>query len=275
MADFLGLEVTADEPIAGLSAALEREPSAAPERRIELLTAAAAAQGVGAPAGRGPEVWRTVMDTLLRRKVMQVLGPFEVPTHWMCFHVPPGGKGQLKVTNTAGSEYGLKLKAVGSGWGSGRNLKLTVNRDFLERTRCLRVSLALQARVTLYEGGVPPRADVLGVAGLSIDELAECPDCSGENERRGAMVVPSGEWIDLRGDPLGYTVETALELADHSDLSLSAPFAVPGLNVQIGIECTRRSQLNCSTRYVLPGGHRYRPSTSYGEPADLPYWRCE
>jgi hypothetical protein len=275
MGDFFGLEVMADEPIAGLSATLERESAASTERRIQLLAEAAAAQGVGAPAGRGPNVWHTVVDTLLRRRVMKELGPFEVPIHWMCFHVPPAGKGQLKVANQTGSEYGLKLRAVGSGWGSGRDLKLNVTRDFQERTHCLRIGLAMQTLVTLYEGAVPPRADVLGVGGLAVEELAECPDCSGENERRGAMVIPSGEWIDLRRDPMGQTVETSLELVDKSDLNLSVPFTLPGLTVQVGIDWSRRSQLNCSTKYVLPGGRRYCPSTSYGEPPNLPYWRCE
>jgi hypothetical protein len=276
MGDFSGLAVMADEPIAGLSEALEREPAASPERHIQLLAEAAAAQGVGAPAARGlPQVWQTVVDTLLRRRVMKALGPFEVPIHWMDFHVPPGGKGQLKVANKTGSEYGLKLKAVGSGWGSGRGVTLNVNRDFQDRTHCLRVALALQTRVTVYEGDVPPRADVLGVAGLAVEELAQCPDCLGENEQRGAMVIPAGEWIDLRRDPLGQTVETSLELVDKSDLNLSVPFTLPGLNAQIGIDWSRRSQLNCSTKYVFPGGRRYRPSASYGEPPDLPYWRWE
>ena len=96
-----------------------------------------------------------------------------------------------------------------------------------------------------------------------------------ENERLGAMVVPAGEWIDLRRDPMGQTVKESLELADTSDIDLSVPFTVPGLNVQIGIEWSRRSQISCSTTYALPGGRRYRPSAAYGEPRDLPFWRWE
>jgi hypothetical protein len=276
MADFSGLTIASDETIIGLSDSLASEPAASAERRVEVLAEAAAAQGVGAPAPRGAnDVWRRILDTLLQRRPAEVVGPFEVPTHWMCFHVPPRGKGHLKVANKSGSDYGLKLKAVGTGWGSGRSVTLNVSRDFGERKCCLRIALALQTRVTLYEGEVPPRADVLGVAGLAVEELAPCPDCSGENERRGAMVTPAGEWIDLRRDPMGQTVETSLELVDKSDLNLSVPFTIPGLNVQIGIDWARRSQLNCTTKYVLPGGYRYRPSASYGEPADLPYWRWE
>ena len=276
MADLSGLQLLADDALPGLSDAFDREPGANLERRLALLAEAAAAQGVGAPAARGlPQVWNAVVDTLLRRRAVQTLGPFEVPTHWMSFHVPPGGKGHLKVANKTGTDYGLKLKAVGSGWGSGRGVTLNVARDFQERTRCLRVALALQTRVTVFEGGVPPRADVLGLAGLAVEELAECPDCNGENERQGAMVEPAGEWIDLRRDPTGQTLDTTLELVDKNELNLSVPFTLPGLNLQIGVDWSRRAQLTCSTKYVFPGGHRYRPSATYDGPADLPYWRWE
>jgi|688.fasta_scaffold53388_4 hypothetical protein len=276
MADLFGLQLVTDEALPGLSEAFDREPGADLERRLTLLAEAAATQGVGAPAARGlPQVWTAVVDTLLRRRALQTLGPFEVPTHWISFHVPPGGKGQLKVANKTGAEFGLKLKAVGSGWGSGRVVTLNVNRDFQERTHCLRVALALSTRVTMFEGDLPPRADVLGIAGIVVEELATCPDCSGANELQGAMVAPAGEWIDLRNDPTGQTLETLLELGGNSDLNLSMPFKLPGLDVQIGIDWTLQSQLSFSTKYVFPGGRRYRPSSSYGEPDDLPYWRWE
>jgi hypothetical protein len=116
---------------------------------------------------------------------------------------------------------------------------------------------------------------VLGIAGIVVEELATCPDCSGANELQGAMVAPAGEWIDLRNDPTGQTLETLLELGGNSDLNLSMPFKLPGLDVQIGIDWTLQSQLSFSTKYVFPGGRRYRPSSSYGEPDDLPYWRWE
>lgn len=275
MADFSGLQLVADEAVPGISEAFDREPGANPERRVALMAEAAAMQGVGVPAERGSTLWNVVVDTLMRRRPLQILGPFEVSTHWMSFHVPPGGKGQLKVANKCGSEFGLKLKAVGSGWGSGRSFTLNVNRDFQERTRCLRVALVLSTRVTVFEGGVPPRADVLGVAGLAVNELASCPDCSGANEQHGALVTPAGEWIDLRADPTGLTLETLRELEYKSELNLSAPFKLPGLDVQIGIEWSRRAQLSCHTKYVFLGGRRYRPSATYLEPEDLPYWRWE
>jgi hypothetical protein len=276
VADSSGLSVTSDEPIAGLSEAVVRVPGGAPKDYVQVLAEAAAAQGVGVPAARGlPDVWNAVVDTILRRRVSKEIGPFEVPTPWMCFHVPPGGTGRLKIGNGKGSAFGIKLKAVGSGWGSGRSMTLAVSRDFQERTCCIRIALALNTRVTVYEGDLSPRADVLGVAGLSVEELAACPDCSGESERLGAMVVPAGEWIDLRHDSKGQTMETLLELADKSDLDLSVPFSVPGVDLQIGIEWCRRSQVSCMTTYVLPGGRCYRPSTAYGEPQDLPFWRWE
>jgi len=277
MGDFNGIVIATEETITALSEVLDREPAASPERCITLLTEAAAAQGLGAPMDRGlPEVWHTVVETLRRRKVRQMLGPFEVPTQWMSFHVPPGGKGQLKLANKTGSEYGLKLKAVGCGWGSGHGITVNINRDFQERARCIHVALALQTRVTLYEGDVLPRADVLGVAGLTVEEWAECPDCSGIKEHQGAaMVEPAGEWIDLRRDPTGQTVEITTELVDKDELNLSMPFKLPNMDVQIGIDWSRRAQLTCSTKYQFPGGRRYRPCASYGEPADLPYWRWE
>lgn len=276
MGDVSGLTVIRDEPIAGLSDALERVPAGAPQDYLRVLAEAAAAQGVGAPAARGlPEVWSAVVETIRRRRPLKEIGPFEVPTPWLSFHVPPGGTGHLKIGNSKASEFGIKFKAVGSGWGSGRSLTVEVSRDFQERTRCIRIALALNTRVRVYEGDVPPRADVLGVAGLSVEELDACPDCSGENERLGAMVVPAGEWIDLRRDPKGQTVQESLELADTSDIDLSVPFTVPGLNVQTGVEWSRRSQVSCSTTYALPGGRRYRPSAAYGEPRDLPFWRWE
>ncbi|WP_174962314.1 hypothetical protein [Burkholderia ubonensis] len=47
MGDFSGLKLTTDEAIDGLAAVMDREPAASPERRIDLLTEAAAAQAGG------------------------------------------------------------------------------------------------------------------------------------------------------------------------------------------------------------------------------------
>lgn len=276
MSDSTGLQIVADEPIAGLSDAVERTAGAAPHDRVHALAEAAAAQGVGAPAARGlPDVWNAIVETVLGRRVLRRVDAIEVPVPWMRLHAPTGGTARLKVATTTGSSSGLSFKAVGSGWGSGRSLTLSVNRDFHERNCCMAVVLALRARVTVYEGDVAPRTDVLGVAGLSVEEFRTCPDCSGEHEQQGAMVVPAGEWIDLRRDTAGQTFETTIELSDTSDVDVSIPFTVPGLDPQIGIEFRRRSHVSCTTTYVLPGGRRYRPSAAYGEPADLPFWRCD
>lgn len=277
MGDLSGLVVSSARNIPGLAETFDREPEASRERRVALLVEAAAEQGVGVPTStRGlPDTWQRVVDVLLRRKVREVTGPFDVPTNWLSFHVPPAGKGQLRLSDKAGSAYGFKLKAVGSGWGSGQDLTISVNRDFQERVRCFQVTLALSTRVTLYEGDVPPRADVLGLSGMAVEEWLNCPDCSGLRESEGAMVAPSGEWIDLRGDNTGYIEETEVEIVDKGDLSLALPFQLPGMDVHIAIDCSRRSQLTCSARYEFPGGRRYQPCILHGEPPELPFWRWE
>lgn len=276
MGDLTGLTITSDETIPGLSDALERHPGASASRRIELLQSAASEQTIGAPADRGGPMWQAVVDVILRRRITQVLPPVEVPTDWIRFHVPPAGRGQLKLARAEAAEYGLKFKAVGCGWGSGKSTTLTVTRDFQQRTRCLRVALALQVRVTLYADGIPPRADVIGVGGLSVEELEVCPDCSGSSERSlSKMPVPAGEWIDLRKDPVGQAIQRTVELADPKDVSATIPFKLAAVGVEIGIDWSRRTQLTCDTQYFFPGNRRYRPMRSLNEPPDLPYWRSE
>jgi hypothetical protein len=270
-----GLRVIADEPIASLSDVVESRPSAPVDEMIELVAAHDIA--VGRPGDRAGlrDAWRAIVDKIRGRRTREVIDAIEVPVPWLSFHVPPSGKGHLKVSTRAGNDFGVKIKAVGSGWGTGRSVTLAVERDFQERDSCVRVVLSLRTRVTLYEGEVPPRADVLGVAGVAVTAVGYCPDCSGANEAAGAMVESAGEWIDLRGDPVGQTVSQVLEIVEKDSFEVSVGFKVPGIGTEIGIDWTRESSLSCDLRYFFPGGRRYQPKRTFGAPEDLPYWRWE
>jgi hypothetical protein len=276
MSDSAGLTVLANAPIEGLADVFDRARDESDERLRELLRETAGSRTVAVPVARGlPEVWHSIVDSLRRRRVRQRLTDIEVPAPWFSFHVPPHGKGQLKVANTSKSGVGLKLTAMGSGWGGGQAVSLTLNRDFQERDGCFAVSIALRTNVTLYEGDVPPRSDVVGIAGIAVSEWRTCPDCCPDSAPGSGMVVPAGEWIDLRRDSKGQRTEMTVELVDDRAANLSVPFKVPGADVEIGIEWSRSSSVTCSTSYLLPGGRRYRPCANHGQPPDLPFWRWE
>jgi hypothetical protein len=274
-----GLTILEDQPLEGLSEALETEKSASSERQIE-LAAKALARVPGSHGVRGlPDFWKSVIETIQSRRVREIQGPFDVPAHWFSFHVPADAKGQLQLSTKSGSKTGLKIKAAGTGWGSGRNITMTVDRDFGERVRCFRAALLLKTRVTLYEGDHPPRADVLSVSGLAISELNTCPDCSGENEHAGAMLETDGSWdnpiVDHSQDTVGETLERTLEIVEEQDVSLSLPFQIPGAKAEFGINWSRQTSMTCRVKYVFPGGHRFRACATTNEPNYLPYWRME
>jgi hypothetical protein len=278
MTDCGGLTIIEDRPLKGLSEILGSEPSASRQRQLE-LAAQAAAQPLGPQGVRGLSLWEAIIQAIQGRRVREVHGPFDVSAHWFSFHVPENAKGQLKMVTKAGFESALKIKAAGTGWGSGRSIAMTVDRDFQERVRCFRAALLLKTKVTLYEGDAPPRADVLSISGLGVYELDTCPDCSGENEQRGAIVETAGSWrepiIDHSRDSVGETLERTLDFVDQHDVSLSLPFQVPGAKVEVGINWTRTASMTCRVKYVFPGGRRYRACTAVDEPDYLPFWRME
>ena len=85
----------------------------------------------------------------------------------------------------------------------------------------------------------------------------------------------TGMYIGRIGDGSHYDDGCYILLKEVIDNAIDEFIMGAGREVQIGIDWSRRSQVNCNTKYVLPGGRRYRPSASYGEPADLPFWRWE
>jgi hypothetical protein len=271
-----GWAIVADEPLQGPSEIVESSPFASPEDLTVELRAAARANKIAEPGDRGGgEIWRSIIDAIRGRRVRSVEGPYEVPVSWLAFHVPPHGAGQLTVTTSSSSEYGLQLKAVGTGWGSGRSMKVNVSRDYHDRHQCFGIEIALSVRCTLYEDGSPSRTDVLSVAGQTVHEFRPCPFCGAMSESAGRIERPAGAWLDLTADSVGQVVEETIDIVDKNSFEASVPFKPPGIDTEIGVTWTRENNLTCQTRYTFPGGRRYRPYRELGRPVELPYWRWE
>jgi hypothetical protein len=275
MASTEGWAILVDEPLPGPSEIIEKSAGATSDHLIATLMAEAEKNKVAKPGDRGSAMWQSIIDAILGRRVDSVRGPYEVPVPWLSFHIPPEGVGQLSIATNDTADWGVQLKAVGTGWGSGRSVTIDVSRDYQERRRCFQVDVALSVQCTLYKDGYPPRTDVLSVAGQSLREFGKCPYCCPADERVSRMERSAGEWLDLTADTVGQVVEKTIEITDKRSIEASVPFKPPGLDTEIGVTWTRENRLTCRASYTFPPGRRYRPYMQFGRAADLPYWRWE
>jgi hypothetical protein len=271
-----GLEVLADDPVEGAADFINKRENVKMEELSETLRSHVLQNDIAVPGARGPlETFRRIAEKIRGRTLVKDLGVHEFTINWLTFHVPPGGKGALQITNSAESQFGFRLAMVGLGFGSGRRITLSVNQNFGERNTCLLLSQRAQAKVLAYASSNSQepdelQVDILKVLSLYTIALSECPDCQGPDDT--LMIEQSGPAIDLTQDPVGQRHEEKFSLTDDSELELGLPLPIP-LQLTPSVALSRSVRLSVEVRYEFPGGYCFTPFRKLTGWEDFQFWR--
>ncbi|GAA1773082.1 hypothetical protein [Nonomuraea bangladeshensis] len=276
----MAVEIVEDSEVRGLADVFLQAGEADPARVAGSLREHALLEGLAMPAGRsGLDVFFWVAERLRGRTWVEDLGEHVVDVRWLSFHVPPGGDGQLLMRNSGDREYGMSLKILGSGWGSGREVKVSLTDDYGERDHCLDLVLDVAVRARSYVvGDGPPEicTTVLGARRVRLVSLTRCTLCGRPSEEFDPIGYELDDQlgVDLRADQAGARRSKTFELnaEDEYELGFSIGAADAG---KVGMTVRRSFQTACEVSYRFPGGWCFTPFRPAYSPADLPFWAVD
>jgi hypothetical protein len=271
-----GFEVLADDPIQGAASFVDQRKGMEMERLSEELRSHVLQNDIAVPGARGPiETFRHITERIRGRKFVKDLGIHEFDINWLTFHVPQGGKGTLKMANSAESRFGFRLSMVGLGFGSGRSTTISVNHDFGERNNCLVLFQRAQVQILAYSSKNSQEPDeiqlnILKLLSRGQTSLTTCADCLGLNDM--SMIEQAGQAIDLTKDPTGHSYKEKLSLAHDSEVELGLPLSLP-LQFTASVAVRRNIRIDAEVSYEFPGGYCFTPFRKLTGWEDLHFWR--
>jgi hypothetical protein len=234
------------------------------------------------PGGRGVvEVFVDLVNRLRGRKLEADLGEHDVDVEWLGFHVPPGGRGTLVLSNAGEQRVGLTLQVMGSGWGSGRAIKLSVEEDYGERADCMRLLLQVSLHATRYsmpDGRSEIATTVLRARRVRVVSVPGCPSCGQPAAEFNPVDYEIDEQlgIDLTADRAGAKRSRTFELAeeDEFDLGFTLPFGSVGSG-KLGLTARRAFSATCATTFEFPAGRSFTPFRDVSGRLQLPVWAVD
>lgn len=276
-----GIVVVDQWTIDGLAARYETLDSNAPAETIasELRSHAVEAQ-IPLPAGRGvAEGFAWVINILKNRQLIADLGEQPAAIDWLSLHVPPGGSASFHIQNSSKEKGGVSLRLLGTGFGSGVGVSLSVKEDFLERTRCARLSQHVNVRVRRFgtgSGAEEIETSVTAIRHMEVKPWDPCPMCGRRpDELDPFSYVQASGGIDLTHDDVGMKRSETIELSASYQADIGLEATIPGLGVagKIGISAGRDLELTCSMDYAFPPKSFFTPYRASGtQVVDLPFW---
>jgi hypothetical protein len=271
------VKVVADEPVIGVAdrvAALAGgEGDAADQLRRSL-----AADGLSLPVERGlPDVARRVIERLRGMTAVEELGEVDAAFEILGLHVPPAGKAALQLHNSTTAEHQVSITAVGSGFGGGRTLTLSVDEDIPERDRCMVMlqHVTLSVRRLTREGGPAAdpllRTDVVAWSNRELIGLPECPRCGSAGDDLDLLEFDEDEAnaLDLRSYDAAVTRHQSMTLEGRRKTDIGVEVAG---KAGAGFHLEKHTTISCTSSYTFPAGRWFLPYRHHGDTAALPYW---
>ncbi len=264
-----------DEPIPGIAQICEEHADADPAALAAVLQERTSTIDVGLPGARSSERFASIIEKIRGRTLLDDFGVHPFTVEWFAFHVPPGGKGRLKIKHTKVGDLSVGLKVVGLGFGAGRKLTLAVEDDYGERSSCLRLrrTFAGHFRAYQYRSGRPYiQVDVTQVLKDEQSSQSDCDLCCIGEARTEKGAAAAGITIDLTADPHGRTLSDVLTIEESKELDISLPLKFPNFDIAPGVAIKRDVSLVCSYGYTLPGGYSFTPYQETGGWTSFPFW---
>jgi hypothetical protein len=270
------LALLEDEPVVRLAERFGQLDGESSGAAAAALRDHALAEGLPLPGARGPlDTFAWIADRLRSRALVEDLGVHPVELEWLAFHVPPRGRGSLTVSEGVGGDGGLRLKVLGTGWGSGRAVRVDVKKEYGVRDRCMRIVHTLDAHVRTYRADgneLDVVVDVLRVGGAAVVPWETCPTCgvpaSSLNpvkfERRGAAT-------NLSGDDVGVKETTSVSLVVDDESSVGLSLALAGVSADASVSVRRTQNVACELVYEFAPGTHVIPFVRARDVA-LPFW---
>jgi hypothetical protein len=189
--------------------------------------------------------------------------------------------GALVMRNAGEQRVGLKLQVLGSGWGSGRAVKLSVAEDYGERRKCMRLLLQVTLHANRYatpDGRSEIATTVLGARRVRVVSVADCPFCGRPTGEFNPVAYEIDEQlgIDLTSDHLGAKRSRTFQLTgeDELELGIALPLESRGTG-KVGLTTRRGFSATCETRFDFPAGRSFTPYRDAGAVLQLPFWAVD
>jgi len=269
------VKVLADEPVAGVAdrvAAVlaEGDDDTAADRLGRLL----AADGRSLPVERGlPDAARRVIDRLRGMRPVDELGQVDAAFEIVGLHVPPAGKAALQMRSSTTTDNQISITALGSGFGGGRSLTLSVDEEIAERDRCMvilqHVTLAVRRLARGDESLV--RTDVVGWSNQEHIGLPSCVHCGVPGDDLDPLEFEEDEAsaLDLRAFDAAVTRRPARSLTGKRKTDIGVDLAG---KASAGFHLEQQTTISCTPSYTFPAGRWFVPYRRRGDTAALPYW---
>jgi len=265
-----------DEPVAGLAERFAQLDELPADAAAEALHAHAVAEGLPLPGARGPlDSFTWIADRLRSRKLVADHGIHPVDLEWLAFHVPPGGSGSLTLSEGAGSEAGLRLKVLGSGFGSGRVVRVDVKREYGVRDRCMRIVHTLEAHVRTYQAAeedLDVVVDIIGVGGAAVVPWEACPLCGVQAASLNPVKFERrGEATNLAVDDVGVKETHSVSLVVDDEYNVGLALQLAGVAVNASVTVRRTQDVASEVVYEFAPGTHVVPFVRSRDVA-LPFW---
>lgn len=271
------MKVVADEPVIGIADRVAAFPSGEADAAGRLRRSLAA-DGLSLPVERGlPDVARRVIERLRGMTAVEELGRVDAAFEILGLHVPPAGKAALQLHDSTTGDHQVSITAIGSGFGGGRTLTLSVDEDIPERDRCMvmlqHVTLSVRRLTREGDPEADPllRTDVVAWSNRELIGLPQCPRCgpAGDDLDRLEFDEDEANALDLRSYDAAVTRRQTMILEGRRKTDIGVEVAG---KAGAGFHLEKHTTISCTASYTFPAGRWFLPYRPHGDTAALPYW---
>lgn len=270
------MKVLADEPVAGIAdraAAVLAEADG--DTAGDRLAFSLAADGMSLPAERRglPDIGRRIIDRLRGMRLVEELGEVDATFEIVGLHVPPAGKAALQMRSSATVDNQVSIIALGSGFGRGRSLTLSVDEEIPERDRCMVILQHVTLAVRRLARGDDSmlRTDVVGWSNQEHIGMPSCVHCGVPGDDLDPLEFEEDEQsaLDLRLFDTAVTRRHAWTLTGKRKADIGVDWAG---KAGAGFRIEQQTTISCTPSYTFAAGRWFVPYRRRGDTAALPYW---
>jgi hypothetical protein len=212
------------------------------------------------------------------RKLLKQLPERVVLLPWFACHVPRDGSALVSLKAADDNDLCVGLKIFGSGFGKGRELKVSVTSDTEPRKKCATYSVAvlLLPKVYDYDGQQSVVLEVIGEAGTRAETIDSCLRCACVPEDLDPFDYALGNYLDLRRDTVKHMLKMNLQWTDNStvEAGVSLSGVMVPLNLSLSAKASSRAEWEIS--YEFAPGFFYQPYRMLTWPDYFPpMWACK
>lgn len=225
------------------------------------------------------EIYRSIVNKLKRRVLIEDLGTKQSFFEWFSFHVPPSCKGSIEWSREKLVESEFGVKVFGSGLGGSASLKLTNAHAIDECDTCQSFIQHFDVHVRKYgyvNGDIIEKEEYMiepvKWRHLEIKSEDNCPYCNSSHSEVDEFIYDliNEEGIDLRASNVGITREWNRELVYEQNANIGLKLFKELAEINLNIK--KSGTLKAKVKWDLKPGKFFIPYVEIDNKFGLPYW---